>query len=51
VGEIPEGGCEHQEHGWRHDKSVLVHRQIVVDAVEQEVCNYAVFVVRKIAAS
>lgn len=49
VGEIPEGSCEHQEHGRRHDKPVLVHRQIVVNAVEQEVRSYAISVVRKVA--
>lgn len=51
VGEIPERSCKHHEHGWRHDKSVPIHGQVVMDAVKQEVCNDAISVIRKVAAS
>lgn len=51
MGEIPKGSCKQHEHGWRHDESVLVHGQIVVNAVEQEVRNDAISVVRKVAVS
>ena len=37
VGELVERGCECDEERWRHNKAVLVHRKVVVDAVEEEV--------------
>lgn len=49
MSEIPERSRKQQKHGWGHDQSVLVHGQVMVDAVEQEVRNDAIFVVRKIA--
>lgn len=49
MSEIPKRGRKQQKHSWRHDQSVLVHGQIVVDAVEQKVRNDAISVVRKIA--
>lgn len=49
MSEVPKGSRKQQKHGWRHDQSVFVHGQIVVDAVEQEVRNDAISVVRKIA--
>lgn len=49
VGELPEGsGQDHEEGGW-HDEAVLVHGQIVVDAVEEEVGSDADAVVREVA--
>lgn len=51
MGEIPERSCKQYEHGRGHDKSVPIHGQVVVDAVKQEVCNDAIFVIRKVAAS
>lgn len=37
VCQFPERNCEGDEEYGRHDEAILVHRQVVVDAVEQEV--------------
>ena len=37
VGEFVEGKCEDDEEGRWHDESVLVHGEIMMDAVEKEV--------------
>lgn len=37
VCEIPEGSGQDNEESWRHHKAVLVHREIVMNSVEQEV--------------
>ena len=36
VCELPEGCSESYEQSWRHDKPVLVHREVVVNAVKEE---------------
>jgi len=41
VGELVERGCEHDEEGRRHDEAVSVHREVMVDAVEEEMGCYA----------
>lgn len=50
VCEVPKWSSKQHEHGGRHNKSVLIHGQVVVDAVKQEVCNDAISVIRKVAA-
>ena len=37
VCELVEGGGKGDEEGGRHDESVFVHGEVVVDAVEEEV--------------
>ena len=37
VGQFPERNRENDEQCWRHHESELVHWEIVVDAVEEEV--------------
>lgn len=37
VGELVKWCCEGDKEGWWHDKAVLVHRKVVVDAVKEEV--------------
>lgn len=49
VREIPERSSEYKEEGWWHDQAVLVHGQVVVNAVEQEVGCYANSVVWQVA--
>lgn len=47
--QLPKRRCEKDEQrGW-HDESVLVHGQIVVNAMQQEVQGYEDSVVREIA--
>ena len=41
VGELVEWGGEGEEEGWRHDETVFVHGEVVVDAVEEEVAGDA----------
>ena len=37
MSQLPKGSSEHKEHcGW-HDESVLIHRQVMMDSVEEEV--------------
>lgn len=42
--QLPERHRKNYEESWRHDKSISVHGQVVVDTVQQEVCckSYAV---------
>lgn len=48
--QLPEGSCENYKQCRGHDESVLVHGQIVMDAMQQEVqCNED-SVVREVAA-
>lgn len=49
MSELIEWCCESDEEGRRHDKAITVHREVVVDAVEKEVCRYADSVVRKVS--
>lgn len=49
VGELPEGSGQDDEEGGRHDEAVLVHGQVVVDAVEEEVGGDADAVVGEVA--
>jgi hypothetical protein len=49
VCEIPERSCKQHKHGWRHDKSVPIHGQVVMDTVKQEVGNEAISVIREVA--
>lgn len=39
--ELVERSRESDEEGRRHDKTVSVHGEVVVDAMEEEVCCYA----------
>jgi len=36
VGKLPEGGCQCYKKSRRHDESVLVHREVVMDAVKEK---------------
>jgi hypothetical protein len=36
MGKLPEWRCECDKKCWWHDKSVFVHRKVVVDAVKKE---------------
>lgn len=47
VRELVERRGENNEQGRRHDQAVLVHGQVVMDAVEKEVCSDTNTVVRK----
>lgn len=49
TGQLPEWCGQHNEERGGHDQTVLVHRQVVVDAVEEEVEGDANSVVRKVA--
>lgn len=49
MSKLPEWCGEHHEESRGHDKTVLVHRQIMVDAMEQEMQSDADSVVGKIA--
>ena len=46
VGELVERGCESDEEGRRHDKTVLVHREVMMNTMEKEVSCYADAIVR-----
>lgn len=48
--QLPEGACKNQEEGRRHHEAVLVHGQVMVDSVKEEVERDAHAVVRKIPA-
>ena len=37
MGELPERSGQNHKQSWRHDKSIAVHGQVVVNAVEEEV--------------
>lgn len=50
MSELPERCCQNDEKRGRHNESVLVHRQVVMDAVEEEVKGYANTVVGQVAA-
>lgn len=47
MGQLPEGCCQDHKQCRRHDKAVPVHREVVMNAVEQEVKAEADAVVRK----
>lgn len=49
VGKLPEGSSQDDEEGGRHDKAVLVHGQVVVDAVKEEMGSNADAVIGKVA--
>ena len=49
VGELVEGGGEDDEEGGGHDEAELVHGEVVVDAVEEEVCGEADAVVGEVS--
>lgn len=51
MGEGPEGSGKHCEKRRRHDETVLVHGQVVVDTVQGKMKGDADAVVRKVAAS
>ena len=47
VCKLVERGGEHEEQSWRHDKSVFVHRQIMVDAVEDKMKGQENWMIRQ----
>jgi hypothetical protein len=46
--QVPKGIRKYGKHGWRHDESVLVHWQIVMDAVKKEMERDSDPVVREV---
>lgn len=48
MGKIPEGGCKHHEESGRHDQSILIHGQVMVNTMEQEVQSDANTVVGEV---
>lgn len=36
VRQLPEWRGQYDEQGWRHDQTILVHREVVMDAVKEE---------------
>lgn len=50
VRQLPKWSCENNKESWWHNKPILVHGQIVMDAVEQEMRSNADPIIRKIAA-
>jgi hypothetical protein len=47
VCELPKGCSESDKQSWRHDKPVLVHREVVVNAVKEEMQGDADAIVRQ----
>ena len=47
VGELPEGRGQRDKESWGHDQTVLVHGQIVMDSVKEEVQREAGSVIRQ----
>lgn len=48
--QMPERGGQHDEEGRRHDKTVLVHGQVMMNTMEEEVHGNADSVIRDIPA-
>ena len=49
VGQLPERGGEDNKQSRWHDQPILVHRQIMMDSMEQEVESETDSVIRKIS--
>ena len=50
MSKLPEWRCQYNKESWGHDQAILVHRQVVMNTVEQEVESQSNTIVRKIAA-
>lgn len=50
MSKLPERRCQNDKKGGRHNKSVFVHWQVVVNTVQEEVESDADTVVGKVAA-
>lgn len=51
MGELPERGGQDDKQGRWHDEAVFIHREVVVDAVEEEVEGDADAVVREVVVN
>lgn len=49
VRKLPEWKSERDEECWRHDETVSIHWQVVVNAVKEEMSSKSKAVVRKVA--
>ena len=49
VGQLPERTDQGKEQRWRHDKPILVHGEVVVNAMKGEMQSYADSIIGEIA--